>query len=96
VKFYVIHIRTLARSVKDALRSNMRMEHWQDLIPFDFVAEFRAGTKPEDAALKAARYLASCEYDRRIRLLDEPRLISYQANLNFRRQLTSAPGWSTD
>jgi hypothetical protein len=32
------------------------MEHWQDLIPFDFGAEFRSGTEPEDAALKAARY----------------------------------------
>jgi hypothetical protein len=43
--------------VKDALHStNMRMEHWQDLIPFDFGAEFRSGTELADAALKAARY----------------------------------------
>ena|ERR1035437_3354256 len=36
--------------------TNMRMEHWQDLIPFDFGEEFTAGTKQRDAALKAARY----------------------------------------
>ncbi len=34
----------------------MRVEDWQDLLPFDFGEEFRKDTLAKDAALKAARY----------------------------------------
>ena len=43
--------------VKDALRSiNMTMDDWQGVWPFDFSAQYKAGTKPDDAAMKANRY----------------------------------------
>jgi hypothetical protein len=43
--------------VNKELNSNkVRMEDWQDLIPFNFGEEFTAGTLARDAALKAARY----------------------------------------
>jgi hypothetical protein len=45
------------KEVKDALRSiNMPMEDWQGVWPFAFSAQYKAGTKPDDAALKANRY----------------------------------------
>jgi hypothetical protein len=44
-------------SVRDALRSiNMQMEDWQGMWPFDFSAEYRAGTNPDAAAMKANRF----------------------------------------
>lgn len=43
--------------VRDALRLiNMHIEDWQGVWPFDFSAEYEAGTSPDDAAMKANRY----------------------------------------
>jgi len=43
--------------VKDALRSiNMQMEDWQGIWSFDFDTEYKAGTNPDDAAMKANRF----------------------------------------
>ena len=43
--------------VNDALRSiNMSMDDWQSRWPFDFEAEYKAGTRADDAALKANRF----------------------------------------
>jgi len=43
--------------VRDALRSiNMRMEDWQGNWSFDFSAEYKAGTNPDAAAMKANRF----------------------------------------
>jgi hypothetical protein len=43
--------------VRDALRSvNMPMEDWQGIWRFDFQHEFNAGTKADDAAMKANRF----------------------------------------
>lgn len=43
--------------VRDALRSiNMSMEDWQRIWSFDFSAEYKAGTNPEAAAMKANRF----------------------------------------
>lgn len=43
--------------VKDALRSiNMQMEDWQSNWSFDFDAEYKAGTNPDAAAMKANRF----------------------------------------
>ena len=43
--------------VKDALRSiNMQMEDWQGVWSFDFSAEYKAGTNPDAAAMKANRF----------------------------------------
>jgi hypothetical protein len=43
--------------VKTALRSiNMQMEDWQPTWSFDFQRENKAGTTPDDAAMKANRY----------------------------------------
>lgn len=43
--------------VREALRSiNMRIEDWQGIWPFDFSAEYDAGTSPVDAATKANRF----------------------------------------
>jgi hypothetical protein len=43
--------------VQRALRSiNMSMDDWQSLWPFDFHAEYGAGTKADEAAMKANRF----------------------------------------
>jgi hypothetical protein len=43
--------------VQQALRSiNMSMDDWQSQWPFDFHAEYKAGTKANDAAVKANRF----------------------------------------
>src|SRR5258708_25376141 len=43
--------------VQQALRSiNMSMDDWQSRWPFDFQAEYKAGTKADDAAVKANRF----------------------------------------
>jgi hypothetical protein len=43
--------------VQQALRSvNMSMDDWQSLWPFDFHVEYNAGTKADDAAMKANRF----------------------------------------
>jgi hypothetical protein len=43
--------------VQTALRSiNMSMEDWQGRWPFDFQAAYNAGTKADDAAMKANRF----------------------------------------
>jgi hypothetical protein len=43
--------------VQDALRSiNMQIEQWQGIWPFEFSAEYNAGTDPETAAMKANRF----------------------------------------
>jgi hypothetical protein len=43
--------------VEKALRSiNMSMDVWQGLWPFEFEAEYKAGTKADDAAMKANRF----------------------------------------
>jgi hypothetical protein len=43
--------------VKDALRSiNMQIEDWQGIWSFDFDAEYKAGTNPDAAAMKANRF----------------------------------------
>jgi len=43
--------------VNAALRSiNMSMNDWQPRWPFDFGAEYKAGTKADDAAMKANRF----------------------------------------
>jgi len=43
--------------VREALRSiNMQMEDWQGMWSFDFSAEYRAGTNPDAAAMKANRF----------------------------------------
>jgi hypothetical protein len=43
--------------VNSALRSiNMSMNDWQPRWPFDFEAEYKAGTKSDDAAMKANRF----------------------------------------
>ena len=43
--------------VRNALRSiNMPMENWQGVWVFDFSAEYKAGTNPDVAALKANRF----------------------------------------
>jgi hypothetical protein len=43
--------------VRDALRSiNMAMEDWQPIWSFDFPREHKAGTTPDDAAMKANRF----------------------------------------
>lgn len=43
--------------VEDALSSiNMALKDWQKVWPCDFKAEFNAGTKPADAAMKANRF----------------------------------------
>lgn len=43
--------------VRDALRSiNMHIEDWQSSWPFDFGAEYRVGTNPDTAAMKANRF----------------------------------------
>ena len=43
--------------VQEALRSiNMTMDDWQTRWQFDFKAEYKAGTKPEDAAMRANRF----------------------------------------
>jgi hypothetical protein len=43
--------------VQHALGSiNMPMDEWQSLWPFDFQAEYAAGTKADDAAMKANRF----------------------------------------
>src|SRR5208282_3570737 len=43
--------------VKDALRSiNMQMDDWQGIWSFDFNAEYKAGTNPDAAAMKANRF----------------------------------------
>jgi hypothetical protein len=43
--------------VNEALRSiNMSMDDWQPRWPFDFAAEYKAGTKADDAAMKANRF----------------------------------------
>lgn len=43
--------------VEQALSSiNMSMEDWQGRWPFDFLAEYEAGTKADDAAMKANRF----------------------------------------
>jgi hypothetical protein len=45
------------KDVQEALRSiNMNMNDWQGVWPFDFAAEHKAGTKPDDAAMKANRF----------------------------------------
>jgi hypothetical protein len=45
------------RDVRVALQSvNMPMEEWQRIWPFDFRAEYDAGTKADDAAMKANRH----------------------------------------
>ena len=44
-------------TVQQALGSiNMSMEEWQSRWPFDFQAEYKAGTKADDAAMKANRF----------------------------------------
>lgn len=35
---------------------NMEMDDWQSIWPFDFEGEHRAGTLPNDAAMKANRF----------------------------------------
>lgn len=43
--------------VKAALEAvNMPMADWQGVWPFDFRAEYDAGAKPDDTAMKANRY----------------------------------------
>jgi len=43
--------------VRDALRSiNMRIEDWQGVWPFNFSAEYEAGTNPDAVAMKANRF----------------------------------------
>ncbi|MGD1082163.1 MAG: hypothetical protein ABR881_27920 [Candidatus Sulfotelmatobacter sp.] len=43
--------------VRDSLRSiNMSMEDWQKIWAFDFGAEYKAGTNPDAAAMKANRF----------------------------------------
>ena len=43
--------------VEEALGSiNMSMDEWQSRWPFDFQAEYKAGTKTDDAAMKANRF----------------------------------------
>jgi hypothetical protein len=43
--------------VQQALRLiNMSMDDWQSLWPFDFQAEFRAGTSADEAGMKANRF----------------------------------------
>lgn len=43
--------------VQQALRSNnMSMDDWQSLWPFDFQAEYKAGTKADEAGVKAQRF----------------------------------------
>jgi hypothetical protein len=43
--------------VQQALSSiNMSMDDWQSRWPFDFQAEYKAGTKADDAAMKANRF----------------------------------------
>ena len=43
--------------VRDALHSiNMHVEDWQGVWPFDFSAEYKAGTNPDTAAIKANRF----------------------------------------
>jgi len=43
--------------IHEALRSiNMSMDDWQSRWPFDFEAEYKAGTKADDAAMKANRF----------------------------------------
>jgi hypothetical protein len=43
--------------VRDALTSiNMHIEDWQGIWPFDFGAEYKAGTNPDAAAMKANRF----------------------------------------
>ena len=43
--------------VHEALRSiNMSVDDWQSRWPFDFEAEYRAGTKADHAAMKANRF----------------------------------------
>lgn len=43
--------------VNEALRSiNMSMDDWQPRWAFDFGAEFKAGTRADDAAMKANRF----------------------------------------
>lgn len=43
--------------VNEALTSiNMSMDDWQPRWPFDFAAEYKAGTKADDAAMKANRF----------------------------------------
>jgi len=43
--------------VQRALGSiNMSIDDWQSLWPFDFQAEYKAGTKADDAAMKANRF----------------------------------------
>ena len=43
--------------VRDALRSiNMAMADWQKIWAFDFSAEYKAGTNPDAAAMKANRF----------------------------------------
>jgi hypothetical protein len=43
--------------VRDALRSiNMRIEDWQGVWPFNFSAEYGAGTNPDATAIKANRF----------------------------------------
>jgi hypothetical protein len=45
------------RDVQQALGSiNMAMDDWQSRWPFDFQAEYNAGTKADDAAMKANRF----------------------------------------
>jgi hypothetical protein len=43
--------------VQETLRSiNMSMEDWQSRWPFDFQVEYRAGTRADDAAMRANRF----------------------------------------
>jgi hypothetical protein len=43
--------------VRHALRSiNMHIEDWEGVWPFDFSAEYEAGTNPDAAAMKANRF----------------------------------------
>lgn len=43
--------------VKAALHEvNMPFDEWQKASPFDFEKEHEAGTKPDDAAMKANRF----------------------------------------
>jgi hypothetical protein len=44
---------------KERNSTKMRMEDWQDLIPFDFGEEFRAGTTAKRCSPKSSELLAS-------------------------------------
>jgi hypothetical protein len=49
--------KTWISKVQEALSSiNMSMDDWQSRWPFDFEAEYKCGTKADDAAVKANRF----------------------------------------